>query len=261
MKKIKTLTATIALTVLALACVAQEDDEGPEIFTYASYFYCPGGPLSRADEIIAEDADRINGFVDDGTISGWGWLAHHTGGQWQRLYYFQADSTDALLDASDTMFGDNGDGDEEDGDADATADDEDEGLSFNQICNRHDDYIWQVENGTIGVDRGKAGFSVYHVCDVSREERADEIIDEHVAPILNQFVEDGKLTSWGWSSHSVGGRFRRLQTMTGADHKSLLNARNEAIEAIYADDNELGTEFSDICGPHVDYMWDIIHEK
>ena len=63
MKIIKTLAATIALTVIALACVAQEDDEGPEIFTYASYFYCPGGPLSRADEIIAEDADRINGFV------------------------------------------------------------------------------------------------------------------------------------------------------------------------------------------------------
>ena len=253
MKTIKTLAATIALTVIALACVAQEDDEGPEIFTYASYFYCPGGPLSRVDEIIAEDADRMDGFVDDGTISGWGWLAHHTGGQWRRLFYFQADSTDALLDASDAIE-DRGDDD----DADA---DEDEGLSFNQICNGHDDYIWQVESGTIGVDRGKAGFSVYHVCDISREERADEIIDELVAPILNQFVEDGKLTSWGWSSHSVGGRFRRLQTMTAAEHKWLLNARNEAIDAIYADDNELGMEFSDICGPHVDYMWDIIHEK
>ena len=253
MKTIKTLAATIALTIMAMSCVAQEDDEGPEIFTYASYFYCPGGPLSRVDEIIAEDADRMDGFVDDGTISGWGWLAHHTGGQWRRLFYFQADSTDALLDASDAIE-DRGDDD----DADA---DEDEGLSFNEICNGHDDYIWQVESGTIGVDRGKAGFSVYHVCDISREERADEIIDELVAPILNQYVEDGKLTSWGWSSHSVGGRFRRLQTMTAADHKSLLNARNEAIDAIYADDNELGMEFSDICGPHVDYMWDIIHEK
>lgn len=253
MNTIKTLAATIALTIMAMACVAQEDDDGPEIFTYASYFYCPGGPLSRVDEIIAEDADRMDGFVDDGTISGWGWLAHHTGGQWQRLFYFQADSTDALLDASDAIQ-DRGDDDEADAE-------DDDSLSFNQICNRHDDYIWQVESGTIGVDRGKAGFSVYHVCDISREERADEIIDEHVAPILNQFVEDGKLTSWGWSSHSVGGRFRRLQTMTAADHKSLLNARNEAIDAIYADDNELGMEFSDICGPHVDYMWDIIHEK
>ncbi len=253
MKTIKTLAAAIALTVMALASVAQEDDDGPEIFTYASYFYCPGGPLSRVDEIVAEDADRMDDFVDDGTILGWGWLAHHTGGQWQRLFYFQADSTDALLDASDAIQ-DTGDDDEADAE-------EDDSLSFGVICNRHDDYIWQVESGTIGVDRGKAGFSVYHVCDISREERADEIIDELVAPILNQFVEDGKLTSWSWSSHSVGGKYRRLQTMTAADHKSLLNARNEAIDAIYADDNELGMEFSDICGPHVDYMWDIIHEK
>ena len=253
MKIIKTLAATIALTVIALACVAQEDDEGPEIFTYASYFYCPGGPLSRVDELVAEDADRMDGFVDDGTILGWGWLAHHTGGQWRRLFYFQADSTDALLDASDAIQ-DRGDDDEADAE-------DDDSLSFGAICNRHDDYIWQVESGTIGADRGKAGFSVYHVCDISREERADEIVNDHVAPILDQFVEDGKLTSWGWSSHSVGGRFRRLQTMTAADHKSLLNARNEAIDAIYADDNELGMEFSDICGPHVDYMWNIVHEK
>ena len=59
----------------------------------------------------------------------------------------------------------------------------------------------------------------------------------------------------------VGGRFRKLQTMTAPDHKSLLAARNAAIDALYEDDSEAGTEFSDICGPHVDYMWDIIHEK
>ena len=258
MKTIKTFVATIGLTIIALACVAQEEDEGPEIYTYASYFYCTGGPLSRVDEIIAEDAERINGFVDDGTILGWGWLAHHTGGQWQRIFYHQSESLDALLDANDTMFG--GDDDEAEEDEDAAADDDD-GLTFGEICNRHDDYIWQVESGTIGADRGEAGFSVYHVCDINREDRADEIVDEHFAPILNKMVEDGELSSWGWSSHVVGGRFRKLQTMTAPDHKSLLAARNAAIDAIYEDDSEAGTEFSEICGPHVDYMWDIIHEK
>ena len=78
-----------------------------------------------------------------------------------------------------------------------------------------------------------------------------------IAPILNGFVEEGKLTSWGWSTHVVGGRFRALQTMTAPDMKSLMKARGESIEAIYAEDNEAGAEFSDICGPHVDYMWDI----
>jgi hypothetical protein len=99
------------------------------------------------------------------------------------------------------------------------------------------------------------------VCDINREERADEIVAEHVAPILDQFVEDGKLTSWGWMSHVVGGRFRRLQTMTAPDLSTLMQARTDAIDAIYAEDNEAGTEFSAICGPHVDYIWNIVHEK
>ena len=39
-------------------------------------------------------------------------------------------------------------------------------------------------------------------------------------------VEDGKLTSWGWSSHVVGGKYRKLQTMTGADMKTLMEQKH-----------------------------------
>jgi len=253
MKIIKTMAIAAGLTALTLACVAQEEEEATT-FTYATYFSCGGGPLARVDEIMADDADRMNGFVADGTISNWGWLAHHTGGQWQRVSYYQADSMDALLDAGDKI---QGGGDDDDADADdAAADDADDGPGFGQICPRHDDYIWQVENGSDSETRGEAGFSVYHVC-TGDEERADELVDEHVAPILNGLVEEGKLTSWGWSSHVVGGRFRKLQTMTATDMKSLMAARGESIAAIYAEDNALGQEFSDICGAHVDYMWNI----
>ena len=45
--------------------------------------------------------------------------------------------------------------------------------------------------------------------------------------------------------------------MTAPDMKSLMKARGESIEAIYEEESEAGEEFSDICGPHVDYMWDI----
>lgn len=239
--------------VLASGAALAQDDETPELYTYATYFQCPGGPLARVDELMAEDVERMDGFVEDGTISAWGWLAHHTGGRWQRVSYHQAASLDGLLDASDAIQGN--------GDDESTEDDEgDEGPGFGDICNAHDDYIWQVEAGTVGKERGAAGFSVYHVCDINREERADELVKEHVAPILNKMVEDGKLTSWSWQSHVVGGEFRKLQTMTADDHKQLLAARAEAIEAIYGDDNEAGAEFSAICGPHVDYMWNIIHE-
>ena len=259
MKVIRNLFVAVAFMSIALVSVAQEEEEESEMYTYASYYNCGGGPLSVADDAVAAGVEDMNALVDDGTIAHWGWLAHHTGGQWQRIFYHQAESLEALLDGSDAIAG--GGDDEEDADADDAADDADDGPTFGSVCNRHDDYIWQVENGNGGDMRGAAGFSVYHVCDISREERADEIVDEHVAPILNGMVEDGSLTSWGWSSHVVGGKYRRLQTMTAVDHKSLLAARGAAIEAMYADDNEAGAEFSEICGPHVDYMWDITHEK
>ena len=256
MKIIKILATTVVLTAMSFSSIAQEDEDAAEMFTYATYFECGGGPLTAPDEVMADDAERMNGLVEDGTIAHWGWLAHHTGGNWQRVAYYQADSLDALLDAGAAIAGD----DDDDDAADDADDADDDAPTFGSVCNQHDDYIWQVENGNGGDARGSAGFSVYLLCDSNREERADEIVDEHVAPILNGLVEDGSLTSWGWSSHVVGGRFRRLQTMTGADHKSLLAARGQAIDAIYADDNEMGAELNDICGNHVDYMWDITHE-
>jgi hypothetical protein len=256
MRIIKALLAGIVLSAVSLACVAQEDEEAPERYIYATYYECGGGgPLSIPDEAIADDAERLNGLVDDGSIARWGWLAHHTGGNWQRAFFYQADSLDALLDAGDAINGDDADGDA------AADDDADDGPGFGAVCNQHDDYIWQVENGSGVEDRGAASFGVYLVCDSSREERADEIVDEHVAPIMDGLVEDGSLKSWGWSSHVVGGRFRRLQSMTATDHKAMLAARGMAIEAIYADDNAMGVELDDICGAHVDYMWDIISEK
>lgn len=136
MKMIRIIAATMGVTALTLACVAQEEDEGPIAFTYATYYYCDGGPLSRADEVMAEDAERINGFVEDATLS-----------------------------------------------------------------------------------------------------------------------------SWGYSTHVVGGRFRALQTMTAPDMQSLMAGRGKVIEAVYAEDSEAGEEFSRICGPHVDYMWNIGIEK
>jgi hypothetical protein len=230
-----------------MAAMAQgEEDEESKGYSYATYFFCDSGNADRVDEIIKQaDAPIFNKAVEDGTITGWGWLAHHTGGLWRRLQYFSAPTLDALLDAQTAM--------------EEARDDEAEALGdeFGSICRSHQDYIWEREVFGGSDDRGEAVFSVYYICDESREERADEIFANDFAPILNKFVEDGKFTSWGWNSHWVGGKYRRLQTMSGADHKSLLAARGELIDAMYGDDNEAGAEFSSICGSHEDYMWDI----
>jgi hypothetical protein len=185
------------------------------------------------DEITAEGAPVMDGLVEDGTLTSWGWYAHHTGGGWMRLGYHTADSLQGAVDGIDAIQAA----------FDALPDDDDDAdedqMNFGQICYRHDDYIWRTVVGTGGGGDAspEAGLSSYHVCDVAREERADEIVKEHVAPIMTKLVEDGKLMGWGWSVHEVGGRFRKLQTMV----------------------NAAGVELSEICGAHVDYMWNIIH--
>ena len=80
-----------------------------------------------------------------------------------------------------------------------------------------------------------------------------------MAPIFDKLVDEGKLTSWGWASHEVGGWYRKLQTMTGPDHKSVLKARAEGLAAVYAEGNKLGEELTEICGTHSDYMWNVVH--
>ena len=229
---------------------AQEEEEATT-FSYATYLYCDTSREGEADENAANDVAVMDKLVEDGAITGWGWLAHHTGGQWRRLRYHTADSLEGAFDGlqaiNEALTA--ADADDEDDDSDGSA------------CPRHDDYVWKTENGGGGDDgRGAASFSVYFLCDITREGRADEIVDEHVAPILNKIVEDGGLNSWGWLSHSIGGKYRRLQTMTAPDHKTLLTARAAMLAEVFADDNELGEEFSQICGNHTDYLWNIVHE-
>ena len=244
MSKTRRIIVILLLAVLASAVQAQEAEKS-SVFTYATYFYCDVNGQDRVDEIVkTQDAPVYDQMVKEGLITGWGWLAHHTGGKWRRLSYYQAPSVAALLDAQAEM-------------TKRFADRDDTDRDFGAICNAHEDYIWEVESGSSGKERGEAGFSVYYRCDESREERADEIFAKDFAPMFDKYVAAGKLASWGWSSHWVGGAFRRLQTMTASDHKTLLAARAELIDEMYADESEAGKEFNAICGSHSDYMWDI----
>jgi hypothetical protein len=246
MHTIKNYIMLAGLVALSTSAVAQEE-EGPSMYTYATYFYCDVTGQERADEIVkSTNAPVYDQMVKEGKMSAWGWLAHHTGGKWRRIQYHQAPSVEALLDAQEEM------GKRLDAATDGAPDNE-----FGKICNAHDDYIWAVEAGSASKARGEAGFSVYYQCDESQEERADEIFKKDFAPLFDKYVAAGKFTSWGWQSHWVGGKYRRLQTMTATSHKALLKARGELLDEMYADDNKAGEEFTKICGSHTDYMWDI----
>ena len=249
MNSIKNYIMLAGLTAFSINALAQEEeekDEGPAMYTYATYFYCDVTGQERVDEIVkSSNAPVYDQMVTDGKMAGWGWLAHHTGGKWRRVMYHQAPTLEALLDAQEEM------GKRLDA-ADADPDNE-----FSKICNSHDDYIWAVVAGSSGENRGDAGFSVYYQCDETREDRADEIFKKDFAPVFDKYVAEGKLASWGLSSHWVGGKYRKLQTMTATSHNALLKARGELLDEMYAEGNAAGEEFTEICGSHADYMWDI----
>jgi len=249
-------TLTIAVVALTLAgsqtLGAQEVEKAPEQYIYATYFYCDTARQEQADELIKKHSVPVyDAAVADGTIMAWGWLVHHTGGKWRRIQYHAADSIDGLLAAQEKISEK----------VDAAAGDGPD--TFSEICSAHDDYIWKAVVGNeLDVERGTAGLSVYEVCDSARETRADEIVKTVFAPVLNKAVADGKISSWGWNEHILGGKYRRLQTMTGKDFPSLLKARGEIIDAIYGDgENAEANEYSSICNSHADYLWEIMHEK
>ena len=230
---------------LAVAGIAQAQDKSAESFTYATYHVCDVTRQERADEIFEQlQKPFYDAAVADGTIKSYGYLAHHTGGKWRRALYYMAPSIQGLLDAQQKI------GDQID------AKNEKMSNEFGQICNSHDDYIWRRIAGNVGtVARGGASFSVYNVCDSSREEQADALVTQVFAPVYDKMVADGKLKSWGWIEHIVGGQYRRVATMSATDMKTLMEARAEVIQTVF--DNPLGDTFTDICGDHADYMWEI----
>jgi hypothetical protein len=252
MNKTNIFVATLFTSLIAVACIAQEEEEeqdGPIGYSYVTYNVCKLSGQDRADEIVKEvEAPVYNALVEEGVIQSWGWLSHHTGGRWRRAFFYVHETVDGLLDAQQTMA--------ERFDSMDLADDTDR----SDLCPAHDDYIWSIElaGGDPDAARAAAGLSVYLVCNESTEERADELFESTFAPLLDQLVADGKISNWSWLSHFIGGKYRRLQSMTGADHKAVLAARGELLEALYGGDepNAAAVEFNEICGSHSDYMWD-----
>lgn len=237
-----------ACICLLFSVTASAEDKPAERFIYATYHYCDFSQQDRADEIFNQtDKVAYDAAMKDGTINTYGWLAHQTGGMWRRASYYGAGSMQGLLDAEQKMIAQS-----------AAANDKTKKLDkeFGSICKQHDDYIWRTVAGNVGaVGRGEAAFSTYYVCDQTRENQADAIVKEMLAPIFDKLVSEGKLKSWGWAEHIVGGKYRRLETMSASDMKTLMEARGAIVEAL--DGNPAGDAVTDICGEHTDYMWNI----
>ncbi len=237
----------VLLAFVSVSCMAQGEDPA-QSYVYSTYHICDLDTQEDLDAVIEQyDKPVMDKAVEDGRMDNWGYFAHMTGGQWRRLQYHSAPTVDELLNNQRTVFGEIYENDPAAGEARSAA------------CAAHDDYIWGVlaSGGNDGEgDPPASSLSVYYICDYMREEQADVIFAETFAPAMNQLVEDGKIDGWGWLAHRVGGKYRRLHTMTGASHEALLAARGEVLQAT---GGQAGTELGEICGSHTDYLWDIVH--
>jgi hypothetical protein len=230
--------------LLTITGVARAADEPADTYVYGTYMYCDTTKQDRADEIFKTlYAPILDAAVADGSLSGYSYYAHNTGGKWRRGMFTTAPSIQALLDAEGKIFDQ------------AEAKNKKMDTEFGSICNAHEDYIWHSElgNAATGVP-GKAVFSTYYVCD-AREGQADAIVKTLYAPIFDKMVADGKLTGWGYLEHIVGGHVRRVATMTAKDIPTLMAARTELVDELQ--DNDLDMLYTEICDSHEDYIWEV----
>jgi hypothetical protein len=248
----KSVVLMVAVLTPAVALAQQEEEVRP--YVYGIYYDCDVTRQELADEIVeAAFAGAYNDAVEAGQIQSWGWLSHHTGATWRRLLYHSAPDLDALMAGLEST-------------SDAVEEKYPEmGRALGDICGSHVDYIWRYQTGSrpgsaLAEERGEAGFSVYYVCDMSRESRADEIVKDVFTPVFNRHVGEGMLQSWGWMEHVVGGKYRRIWTMTAADHSTMLATRQAIIQEMMESHGDVLQEFDGICGSHQDMMWNIVME-
>lgn len=228
-----------------------EDEVRPAPVSYVTYYLCDVATQGNMDSIVTRiEAPVFDQWVEEGRLLGWGYLSHFTGGRWRRAQYHVSADIDAAFRNQDEIF------------REIYADNRAGGQARSEACAAHEDYVWSVDAGSPpGEDRGSVSLSVYFVCDVADQQRADDIFAEIYAPHLETLRKKGEIATWNWQSHLLGGTYRRLQTVTGADYAAVNRARFETIQTVNRDHAALAREFAQICDQHEDYLWDIVHDR
>lgn len=98
-------------------------------------------------------------------------------------------------------------------------------------------------------------YGTYFVCDVTQQERADEIFNTLDKPIYDAAVADGSIASYSYYAHHTGGHWRRGLFFVAPTIQALLDAQKKIGDQADAKNKKLGTEFGKICNMHDDYIW------
>jgi hypothetical protein len=233
MKRLMISACALMLALAVIPAAAQDEDEGKP-YVYATYMYCDATRLDEIDDLMKKMAPIYDQAKEAGEIANWGWGAHHTGGKWRRFFFGAGDDAAELMDTLDAL---------------AEKTDEVEGAEkFSEICGAHEDYLWrQVASSPVSAvaEPGTVGVSQYYRCNFNDEAFADAIVESHLSKVFNAHVGEGKLTSWSWLSHQIGGEYRRLLAMRAASRADVLNAWGEIVEALDEEQGGALRKFSD----------------
>ncbi|UCG75676.1 MAG: hypothetical protein JSV95_13335 [Gemmatimonadota bacterium] len=242
-----TLASALAALLLPLTALAQEEEPDPGVF--GMYFHCNQSKEARADTIIAEQFGPIlDRHVAEGNINSWGWYAHHTGGHWRRLLYMVGADVPSVMMAREAL------------ESDLEAEAADALPRLMEVCPSHDDQVWEVTAASdplMSQGRPSVAMSTYMVCDFVEEGRTDDMVEESLAEIYNRHVAEGTITGWSWLTHNIGGEYRRVSVIDATDLASLLAARGQIIEDLWEEEPLTMNAFSEICGSHTDYIWEM----
>ena len=244
-----------ALFVGALVFAPNLSAQDPSSIAFGLYYRCDQSQESRADEIVQQVFVPVyDKQLAAGHISAYGWAAHVMGGPWRRLSYIIGTDMGDMMDARAAII------------EDLQTNHASAARELASICPSHDDYIWTTVAASqpaaqLGQDRPEAGLTTYYACNSARETRADEIVQQVIGPEIQKHVDLGHLSSWSWIEHTIGGRWRRAMIIDAADHKTILTMRGAIISALQRNSADEMEEFSQICGPHTDYLWDLMIAK
>jgi hypothetical protein len=242
--------AVVVGGLVAPETVQAQEDGNPYVF--GTYYQCDQNREAFADMVQEYVMGPIlDGHVEAGDLLAWGWLSHRIGGDWRRAEYMIAPDRATLLTVRNAII----EALQEGGEAQQAS------REMTDICPNHEDYIFSVvassDPEAVAQARPSVGLSSYYQCDIAREARADEIVLESLAPILNRHVGEGAFGSWIWLAHDVGGKIRRLLALDAADGPTLYAHRDALIADIQNEAADAATEFNEICHTHDDYQWDI----
>lgn len=104
-------------------------------------------------------------------------------------------------------------------------------------------------------------YATYFNCDVTRQERADEIVQQLHQPMWEAAVSDGTAAGWGWLVHHTGGKWRRAMYFRAPSIEALFAAQEKVGDQIDAKNKKMSTEFGSICNSHDDYIWSPVAGK